>query len=325
MVIIFLLSLFIFGCTSDDLEYNDTKEIFATEHFNIIWAPDLSNRVKKDKPVSDVEIISTIIENIYPEYLHFNGRSQNQKDSYRFSFINKGLITKYGVDQTNLNIDFSDFKTQKNRIDFVKNRELYESKGLEYKQKNFINECHNIYTKAAANCSGADVWSYFKTHIGRIQVKENDLPKKYDKIMVQDVYRNILVLFTDGYIESGIYENATGNLSYDLSQSRINRFRKAFKKSGMTDMHEFFMEHSYGIVPIKNLYLKNIEVLVLELDDRSLTPTGNATVHPTDAEIIELFWSDWLTKSDVKRFELHACFDDIKTANETINSFLFSE
>ena len=45
-------------------------------------------------------------------------------------------------------------------------------------------------------------------------------------------------------------------------------------------------------------------LLVLKMYDRSLSQGGNATVHSIDTEILKLFWSDWLEKSGVKRYQL---------------------
>ena len=124
---------------------------------------------------------------------------------------------------------------------------------------------------------------------------------------------------TDGYIEAGIYGKGV-----DLSQKTIKQFRNAFIKSGEPDIKTFFdkNKNKYKIAPVNNPYLKNLEILVLELYDRSKTLGGAATVQPTDMEIIKLFWSDWLKNSKVKRFELHPIANSKDDVEKTIIAFL---
>ncbi len=60
----------------------------------------------------------------------------------------------------------------------------------------------------------------------------------------------------------------------------------------------------------------------MELYDRSLSGGGNATVHPTDKEIIHLFWSDWLEKSGVKKFKLVDVASSESEAEKAVLDFL---
>ncbi|WP_282036468.1 hypothetical protein [Saccharicrinis aurantiacus] len=304
-----------------------TEEATGIYHYNFLIVPDLSNRVDMKihpKPIDDQEIISSVLSMI-DEVLREGHRDTDQKDSYNVSFLNKGLILMYNIDKDNLDIDFADFDTQYQRIGYIKAREGYENNNLNTDIRKFEDECDKMYAEAVKNTDGADIWSFFNTGIGDSNVKSPEEPFEFNGHSFQEKYRNIIVLFTDGYMESGLSKTAakgtSKNLSYDLSQSRIKAFREEFKKSGMSDMKTFFNENEYGIVPVENEYLKDIEVIVMELYDRSLTETGNATVYPTDNDIIELFWNDWLTKSGVKRFELHSCFEDVKSANRAIRHF----
>ena len=108
-----------------------------------------------------------------------------------------------------------------------------------------------------------------------------------------------------------------------MSEGRIKKFRRAFQSEGKgRSVEQFFEEEGYGITPIDNPVLTNLNVIVLELDDRSLNDAGNATVQPTDAEIIELFWSDWLTKSGVNEFELHPTASSIDEVRQGLNRFM---
>jgi hypothetical protein len=127
-----------------------------------------------------------------------------------------------------------------------------------------------------------------------------------------------MVLMTDGYIEAGIY-----NKGYDLSAKKIEDFRNAFLKSKDGDMASFLSKNNkYKIKPAKNPYLKTLEVIVIEMYDRSLSKTGAATKHPTDMEIMRLIWTDWMKSSGVKRVELKPAASNQAEAVKYILDFI---
>ena len=72
----------------------------------------------------------------------------------------------------------------------------------------------------------------------------------------------------------------------------------------------------------ENELLKEVEILVLEIDDRSLNESGNSTKEISDYKIIKIFWEDWLTKSGVKRFELFTKASTKSEVQDHINKFL---
>lgn len=318
------------SCNSSDTNTGDSKEQQAKgiTNYNIVIVPDLSNRVDMNihpKPIEDKVIIQSTL-GLINDILHAGPRETEQRDAYSVSFINQGVIRMYDINQSHLSIDFAKFPSQSQRIDFIKGRKDFKENGLESAVNNFQNECERFYGKATLKTDGADLWSFFQSGIDESHVKRDDKPFPYNGQLFQNQYRNILVLLTDGYIECGLSPNASQgaskNQAYDLGQSRIKAFRRAYKASGSNNMKEFFIQNGYGIVPANNKHLEDLEVIVLEMYDRSLSESGNATVHPTDAEIMELFWTDWLTKSGVERFELNRCFSNERIAKLTLKRFL---
>ena len=87
-------------------------------------------------------------------------------------------------------------------------------------------------------------------------------------------------------------------------------------------MKQFFKDRGYGITPVDNPLLSEVEILVLELDDRSKNANGNASSEISDDDIIKLFWTDWLKKSGVKKFELHSTASSTSDINDYIKDFL---
>lgn len=326
-LILLLIFLFIAACSTDN-EKESIVSVYDTKHYNLIIAPDLSNRIDQKhsaKPVTDTAIIFSILNNIDSDNKKKNllqsfNRSEDQKDRFSFSFINKQLISTYNTDMGNLSIDFSRFDTQLARIEYVKG---YKEESLGDDIHKFKTEIEHVYSKAERNYFGADIWSYFKGLNSFDILSKTDTVTYLEKKYVNS-YKNILVLLTDGYIEAGLYgkKACSNNQCYYLSSGRIKAFRKAYTDSGMGNMEEFFYKNEYGIIPINNPLLADLEVLVIEVKDRSIDPAGNATVFPTDFDIIKLFWTDWMEKSNVKKFSIKPAFASKKEGEQEMLEFI---
>ncbi len=319
--------LFVVSGCSQGTE-NKSKPEYDQQHYNIIVAPDLSNRIDNKvhpKPVSDEDIIKSLFSNV-DNILKFGNRSSEQKDKFSFVFTSNRLVSSLGINRDLLSLDFSSFENQKGRIDYINSREEFAKNGLSENIEYLINECNDIYNNARAKQGGADMWSFLNSSIDAT-VSETEI-KKLDFVdyKVNSRHKNILIIFTDGYIENGLVlkygSGYSNNMTYDLPQSTINKFRQDYLRSNTSDMKKFFDENQYGIIPVKNEYLKNFDILVMELYDRSLDKHGAAKVHPTDADIIKLFWSDWFEKSGVKSYELHTCVSSQRTAEDIILNFI---
>lgn len=305
--IIFILSQLLLACngceSKNDQNKITNKEIYKIEHFNINIVPDLSNRIlsnKSPKPVEDTKIVEEIIEDIYPNILK-NSVEFNQPDKVQMVFTNPKIISYYNINNSALKFDFHNFKDQNERITYLLDR---DKKG-EFKndKDNFKKEFTSIIEKARKRTCGADIWSFFNNELNeRFIITKKDTIKDRNNCFIKQ-YKNIVVLITDGYIEAGLYGKETGNKTHHLSSKDIRKFRIAYEKSNETDIKEFFTKNGYGIIPAKNPLLSKVEVMAIEFYDRSLTKSGNATVHPTDGEIIKIFWEDWMKKSGVKRFK----------------------
>jgi len=277
----------------------EKKLVQVKEHINLIITPDLSNRIESlyPKPVSDISLISSIYSSYYPKIYKIKNRVIGQKDRIHFKFTNPSIINEFKINMDTLMVDLSNMNLS-NRIGFL-------TKGNFETQKQTIDtEVNKLYENALKNTTGGDVYNYFKT-----QINSNTI-KKYTKSSskkITNIQRNIIVLFTDGYLEAGLYgnKNCSDKKCLFLSKSKVDQFRRDFIKSGNSNLSDFFYESGYGIIPVQNENLKDTEILVTEMYDRSLRKeTGSQTVSPNDLEILKLFWSDWLKKSGVKHYKL---------------------
>lgn len=333
-LLLFTVSTFT-ACTSDEatgtaLDDFNPKEKGSSSHasassithYNFIISPDLSNRLQLPKPVSDTRIVETVLQEILPRVLTHQ-RTTNQKDRYTVSFVSNKAIPLYEVDVKSLKVDFNQFKKQQQRIEYIKDRSTDAT--LSGDKEKFIGEFDRITKAASKSPDGADLWTYFDQGIDNNVVNNKSENFEFGGKSFTHKFRNIMVLLTDGYIEAGLYGKqgcATENQCYYLSSQLIKEFRNAYKKSRETDMATFFQKNNYGIVPAKNPNLKNLEVLVLQMEDRSLDKAGNATQHPTDMEIMKLFWTDWLTKSGVKRFDLRPVLASEADTEKVVLNFM---
>jgi hypothetical protein len=282
-------------------------------HYNVVFAPDLSNRLNQKlypKHVSDPQIVSGVLKRVFPDILRIK-RLDRQLDKFSVDFINKGLIGIYNVNTDAMIIDFELFgDRQLERIDYIMGRSV---KKLSADIGSFNTEYARINSKAASANHGADIWTYFNSGIDGNVVKT-----PFKKGKTTQVFRNILLLMTDGYIEAGIYGKG-----YDLSKLKIDDFRSEYLKVNSVSLEKFLDQNPrFKIRPAINPHLKNLEVLVLEMYDRSLSKSGAAKVHPTDMEIMKVVWTDWLRKSGVKHFELKSIMSNQAEADRTIMGFI---
>ncbi len=291
-------------------------------HYNLIIVPDLSNRLERFSYLQDTFIVGSVLHNIYPRIAEYQ-RSSDQKDCFRVILSATKLGQMYNADYGKMTINLGAFKNQRERIEYLTGRSVHKLKG---DSAAFMNEFTRLETAAKQETHGADLWSFMNTGLDtNLYIKDGE-PLNYGDMAYQDKTKNILVLLTDGYIEAGIYgtEGCEGKQCRYLSGQLIREFRQAYQKQAAKGetMTAFFKRCGYGIIPVRNPVLRDFEVLVLEVDDRSLGVSGNATVHPTDYEIIELFWKDWMEKSGVKHMEMHPLVRDSREAEQNILSFM---
>ncbi|MGJ1445926.1 hypothetical protein ACR79S_04480 [Sphingobacterium spiritivorum] len=308
--------LLILSCNTKASEENKngerTEDEYKTEHFNVTISSDLSNRLNQKlypKAVSDVEIVDIIAENIYPKILNHK-RSMNQLDAFRIGFINKKQINAYNVDTKFMNIDFSEFKTQAERIAYLR-------KSYQKDKRGFVNEFKKLHEQAIKKPFGSDIWTYMQQGVDDFVVNKEIGEGKIGNTTFKNKRRNILILLTDGYIET-----VFNNHAYDLTGEEINTFRKEYLQAGETSVDSFLQKNpKYKIQPLTNPLLEELEVLVLELYDRSDTNAG-ASVHPTDLEIMKVIWADWLKCSNVKHWELYPKSSNKSETEKVILRFL---
>jgi hypothetical protein len=123
---------------------------------------------------------------------------------------------------------------------------------------------------------GSDTWKFFKN--------------KINSYCIEDGYRNILVVLTDGYIYHENSKIEEGNRKTYLTPQTV-------KASGLTntDWKDKMETQDFGFIKA-NDDLSNLEVLVL-----GINPSPN---NPFEEDVIKAYWTKWFNEMNVKRFEI---------------------
>ncbi|MFD2902545.1 hypothetical protein [Sphingobacterium anhuiense] len=277
---------FLVACSGGD---KTAKKEVMIKDYNIIIAPDLSNRInmmKYPKPLHDTLLIREVIDHA-DDLLKLNDRSSGQSDIYKIDFINRGILNSSSFDPKKMTIDFSQFGSK--QLD----RSNYIRKELNSDKQEFADEVNRVYDYSLQNQTGADVWNYFNETIktSLVDVSPQFLNETTNAI-VNKKNTNVVLLLTDGYIES-----ANQGKGYKLGPEMIEKIRKAFNASGKSELQEFIAQDSSYAINKTNFNLKDANIFIAEMVDRSLDKYGVSKVQPTDFQIIKVIWEKWLKDS----------------------------
>lgn len=292
-------------------------------HLNNSYVFDLSNRTMKSesKRVSDIDMVNYFVNQMDTKFRKaFNRKSVIQKDIHRIQTTSSELYNQFDVKVDNLTCDFSQFKKPADLSNYLFDRNIGEESMKSWKMS-CINEFTNLYNKAQKHSSGADIYSYIKTCDRYFGKKLS--PIQMGKTKHQNQYKNNLFLVTDGYIEYGLYNN--DKVAPYLSKNRIDAFKQAYKNKGQgMSIADFFSQEGYGITPTFSDAHKNINVLVIGFEDRSIDEFGIAKkgVLIRDREVMELFWNDWLNKSGFTNVKIAPVLNSISELDELVMGFI---
>lgn len=276
--------LFFSACASDtnetkkavEPENNPTTAVKNTDrqlNINILW--DLSDRINPQlNPASpqhyerDIEIIKNIAS--------FFKKDMEKRGAYKAKGRVKVFFTptpdneRINTIAANLSCDLSSYSGEgANR----KKKELYDS--IESRFEKNANEIYQITlanNKGKKEWDGSDIWRFFK----------NDV-KEYC-VDTSGIYRNILVILTDGYLFHKDSKDKQANRTAYILPELFKPFRNN------PNWQNVFAKGDYGLISTRN-DLQNLEVLVLEI-----TPSkGNKN----DEDIIKAYLAKWFEEMGI--------------------------
>ena len=143
---------------------------------------------------------------------------------------------------------------------------------------------------------GSDTWRFLKNKVNDYCVEED--------------YRNILILLTDGYIFHKNTKMEEENRTTYLTPQDVKSF--GFNKQGWKKK---FDEQDFGFITA-NKDLSDLEVLVL-----GINPDAK---NPYEEDVIRAYWSKWLVDMKVKNFEIKQA-DLPSNMDKIIREFILKE
>ncbi|NRD24092.1 hypothetical protein HNV10_12600 [Winogradskyella litoriviva] len=298
--IVFIILVTVLSCKNDKEESNVELSIENNEpttklspnrpNLNISILLDLSDRidpVKYPNPAMefyerDLGYIHSVVESF--EWHLRNKRSIKIKDHIQLFIEPEPADGALNSKIQSLNMSFTKDNAKKEYI--MQTSGVYDS------------IVKQIYQSAIEdnNYVGSDVWGFFKNNVQDFCVEED--------------FRNILVVLTDGYLYHKDVKIKEKNLTSYLRPQDIREF-----KLNKANWKERMETENFGFIPMQD-DLKNIEVLVL-----GINPDKK---NDYEQDVIFKYWKDWLTQMNVKQFE-------IKLANlpanmdKVIKDYIFQE
>src|SRR5690554_4976212 len=275
LYILLIILVVFYSCGGDPKEKKVTRTIDSSgkkskENLNISFLLDLSDRISPEKYPNesmefyqrDVAYIKSVSEAFVTHLKTKKVREMNDKIQLYFDpepknqNINKiSNDLRYKVNRNNASLEILDEIEQ-----------MYSEKPLE------------IYEYAIKDSKyvGSDTWRFFKT--------------KIVDYCIDDAYRNILIVLTDGYI----YHKDTKIIESNRTSYLIPQLVNSLKLNNK-NWKETMDNKELGFIST-GMDLSQLEVLVL-----GINPSKK---NPYEEDVIMKYWSDWLNDMNVKRYEI---------------------
>lgn len=270
LMVILLVSVFSCKQESDKEENEISIKKPGAENFNLSILIDLSDRIslkKNPNPTMeyyqrDLGYIKSVSETFTK---HLKEKRIRQIDDKMQLFFNpEPLDPEINTIAKNLRITIDKNNASKDLLNSI--------------NASYASKTSKIYESALKDNKyiGSDIWSFFDS-----KVKDQCIDNKY---------RNILIVLTDGYMfyESTVIKekNRTTYITPEL-----------IRKNGLNtqDWEKKIKDQDFGFIKI-NTDLSNLEVLVL-----GINPSKS---NPYEEKVIKAYWTKWFTEMNVKHFEI---------------------
>lgn len=276
--IVFLAVLSIFSCKEDKEENEKTPGPANTSvikkagdaNLNISFLLDLSDRIDPKKyPNKSMEFYERDVAYIKSVSEAFDTHMRNKKVRQ----MNDQIQVFFDPEPQNNNVN----AISKN-LKFLINRQNASLELLDEIKNTYASKPLEIYELAINdnNFIGSDTWRFFKDKVKDYSIEED--------------HRNILVIFTDGYIYHENTKMKEGNKTSYITPQVIRNYGLNTKA-----WQEKMEKNEYGYIPATT-NLQNLEVLVL-----GINPDPK---NPYEKEVIMKYWTDWFEAMEVGRYEI---------------------
>lgn len=294
------------------------------KHLSITVVPDLSNRINPGiyrHAVTDQQVLEALVDHFRKVPAYYR-RTMNQKDRLQVRMINAKLEPFWGPLKEQMQLDLGAFGTkQGERIKYINGT---AAKNLASDQQAFKEAYGQLYANVGKNYVGADLWGFFDQNL---DASFFGLSNPLNTPEVKDISRNVLILLTDGYLETKAsamtVASCEGDLCRYFSSRQLDKLRKYMKDNGLSDVKQAVAQSGIGILPVDNQALKGAEVLVLQVYDRSKDRrTGTLTKHPSDFKLLQAVWEDFLLKSGAAKVAVYETPQSVNQVQHQLEEFL---
>lgn len=257
---------------------NDDKQL----NINILW--DLSDRIDPVlNPASpahyerDIEIIKKITE-VFKKDMEKRG-AYKAKGRIKVFFTPTPSNDRINSIAGGLSCDLSSFTGEgANR----KKKEMYDSI-----ETRFLRNANEIYRLTIENnqgkkqWDGSDIWRFFKNDVKEYCIDETG------------IYRNILVVLTDGYIYHKDSKDKLGNRTAYILPELLKPFR------GNPSWQSTFATGNYGLISTRK-DLQKLEILALEI-----SPSKE---YKNDEDILKHYLGKWFEEMGISKSN-YVCYN----------------
>jgi hypothetical protein len=310
-LIIIIFTTLVSCANNSDRNLDDDIKVL---HNNITLIGDLTNRLSLSKPLHDTVVINRIIDVFWSQENLYSEKKTGHED--RMSFLRMGGTNSWIPSKDELNIiDLGDFEGD----NYERNRYI---KGLDSVQNNLSVDVDKFKKTIAFQYENINTAGGYL--LGLLNNLDNGYlaPEKYLKgdstFGIFHFSRDVLVIFTDGYIEFGQYGRGDNSLSRKL----VTEIRKKMTLSGMTAV-EASKDLGFEIAPISNKGMTGAEVFILETNDLSYK-NGNPMFQPDDHTIYSEIWKDWLIRSGASSVTIRQPFSTKADVEKFVKSTLLT-
>lgn len=270
---IIVTSLLLFSCKSEKEELKEHKTEtpnYMENNLNISILLDLSDRISPEKyPNSAMEFYQRDIGYINSIAETFTNHIKTKK----IIQVNDRIQLYFEPEPLNPEIN-----SISNKLKFFFTKENISKESLKKITETYLSETHKIYELAIKdkNYIGSDTWKFFKNNV-------NDY-------CINDGYRNILVILTDGYMYHVDTKIKESNKTTFITPETIRNSQLV-----NSNWSQVMKEKEIGFIKANN-DLSNLEVLVLGINPD--------VKNPYEEDVIKAYWINWLTEMKVKKFDV---------------------
>ena len=282
MKYIVILAIMLWGCGSNEAPPPSDKTLNSAvaaapqtdKQINLTILLDLSDRIdpktNPDNP-QHFEKDSVLIRYLTDHFL----REMNSKGNY----MAKGkmrLIFHPNPPDPGVNLAAEQLNIDLSKMDTKGKKTMYDSLG-QMVSKNISIIYRSIMNQA--KWPGSDIWRFFKNDVKDVAIDKDSS------------YRNILVIFTDGYIYHEDSKDQYGNRYAYILPELFDKYKLRNNNSWAKKIDKL----DFGLIS-KRADLDQLEVLVLEVSPSSK--------YKNDEDIIRKIMEKWFSEMKVKKWKI---------------------